>query len=285
MPRVACITLDMEPDYGDPDGRIRLLEEPEFRDRYVETINRHKVKLTMFTVTSLFDSFGERFRELARRIPLEYSSHSHSQNPYNACSREEIETAQRAFQEFTGSPPLGYRAPVGRMSREGLGHLLDIGCRYDASLYPSLRPGKFGYSNLHMPNSPFRVTRGRESLLELPFASLSTIRIVFALSYVKLVGWRAYSLLLKLFGLPDVVVALAHPYDFYTHWVADGLSGLEGFALKRNATRAFEYFENMILALEQRGYQFAFVSELCDQLEGLPDLREIALEAWPDGVG
>ena len=33
MKKLACITLDMEPDYGDPEKRIRLLEKPEFFER------------------------------------------------------------------------------------------------------------------------------------------------------------------------------------------------------------------------------------------------------------
>jgi len=40
-----------------------------------------------------------------------------------------------------------------------LGYLLDHGFEYDASVYPSIRPGEFGYYNLHMPNIPFAVKR------------------------------------------------------------------------------------------------------------------------------
>ena len=43
----------MEPDYGDPDGNIRLLENPDFFERYTNTINKYNAKVTMFTVTSL----------------------------------------------------------------------------------------------------------------------------------------------------------------------------------------------------------------------------------------
>ena len=281
MTKLACITLDMEPDHGDPAGRIRLLEDPAYFQRYVDIINRHGARVTMFTVTSLFESFGAQFRELESRIPLELAPHSHRHDPYDACGLAEIQDAQRAFEGFTGTRPLGYRAPIGRINQEGLGHLMDLGFRYDASLYPSVRPGEFGYFNLHWPNVPFRVTRGDDSLIELPFTSLSTIRIVYGLSYVKLLGWGAYSFLLNLFGLPDVVIALAHPYDFYTHLMADGLAGWERFALTRSAGRDFDYFENMIVALKERGYQFVFVSELLDRLAaGQDSLQHVPLESW-----
>ena len=38
--KIACLTLDMEPDYGDPDGRIRLLENPEYFERYMGIIQQ-----------------------------------------------------------------------------------------------------------------------------------------------------------------------------------------------------------------------------------------------------
>lgn len=280
MSKLACITLDMEPDHGDPDKHIRLLENPEFFERYISIINKYNVKVTMFTVTSLFESRGADFHKLAGRIPLEFAVHSHNHDPYNACGRDEIESAQAAFTKFTGNPPTGYRAPIGRINKDGLANLMDFGYHYDASVYTSIRPGEFGYFNLHMPNSPFRIRRDDQSLIEFPFTSLSTVRIVFALSYVKLLGWGAYSMLLNLFGLPEIVLALSHPHDFYTHLTADGLSGLEKFALTRNAGRAFEYFEKMTAALQQRGYQFTFVSEVYDQLQAQPNLPELAWETW-----
>jgi hypothetical protein len=123
------------------------------------------------------------------------------------------------MKRINGSGPLGYRAPYGQITKDGLGHLLDAGYQYDASVYTSLRPGKFGYANLHMPNGPFRITRGDDSLIEFPFTSLSRVRIVFGLSYVKLLGWNVYSSLLRTFGLPDITLSLSHPHDFYFHQV------------------------------------------------------------------
>jgi peptidoglycan/xylan/chitin deacetylase (PgdA/CDA1 family) len=280
MSKLACITLDMEPDHGDPDQHIRLLENPEIYERYISLINKYNLKVTMFTVTSLFDKFGSHFNELGRRIPLELAPHSDRHDPYDACSPAEITAAENAFLKFTGKRPIGYRAPIGRINKEGLSHLMDAGYRYDASLYASMRPGEFGYFNLHMPNRPFKVTRGSDSLIEFPFTSVSTVRIVFGLSYVKLLGWGAYSTLLKLFGLPDIVVALSHPYDFYTHLVVDGLAGLEKFALGRNASLGFEYFENMVRVLQDRGYEFVFMSELYNNVTERTDLQQIALETW-----
>jgi peptidoglycan/xylan/chitin deacetylase (PgdA/CDA1 family) len=277
--RIACITLDMEPDHGDSNKHIRLLENPEFLEQYTSIINKYNAKVTMFTVTSLFDSYGDDFKKLAEQIPLEYAVHSHSHDPHNACGLDEVQASTAAFQRFTGQKALGYRAPIGQIDRAGLGHLLDFGFAYDASVYTSIRPGKFGYFNLHMPNTPFRVMRGNDALIEFPFTSISTVRIVFALSYAKLLGWGLYSTLLKIFGLPDIALLLSHPHDFYFYLLADGVSGLEKFALARNAKRSFEYFDKMIAHLRSQGYQFMFVSELYREIKET-ELPVRTLETW-----
>lgn len=40
MKKLACVTLDMEPDYGDPEKKIRLLEDPKyFEPTYLRSIS------------------------------------------------------------------------------------------------------------------------------------------------------------------------------------------------------------------------------------------------------
>ncbi|HCR71111.1 MAG TPA: hypothetical protein DIW23_06680 [Anaerolineae bacterium] len=281
MKKLACITLDMEPDYGDPEKRIRLLENQEYFERYISIINKYNVKVTMFTVTNLFELRGSDFSNLTTRIPIEYSVHSHTHDPHNACSLEEVQNSKQAYTKFTGKSPTGYRAPIGRINKDGLGHLLDHGFVYDASVYPSIRPGEFGYSNLHMPNIPFRVRRADgKSLIEFPFTAIEKTRIIFALSYAKLLGWFGYSMLLRLFGLPNYVLLLSHPHDFYFASIPNTtVKGLEKIALSRNSNKAFDYFEKMIRFLAQQGYEFVFVSEIYQQVEQMP-LTEMAWENW-----
>ena len=279
--KLACLTLDMEPDYGDPDGNIRLLENPEYFERYTGIINKHGCKVTMFTVTSLFERFGMEFAHLAESIPLEYAAHSYSHDPHNAASRDEVEKSMQVMANVNGGGAPGYRAPIGQITREGLGYLLDMGYAYDASVYTSFRPGKFGYSNLHMPNTPFRITRGDESLLEFPFTSLSRVRIVFGLSYVKLLGWGVYSSLWRAFGLPDIALALSHPHDFYFHELAGFHStSLEKLALSHNAKKAFDYYDKMIAELKHQGYHFVFISEALSQVQKQSGLQELSLADW-----
>jgi peptidoglycan/xylan/chitin deacetylase (PgdA/CDA1 family) len=267
MRKIACITLDTEADFLDPSGRIRLFEEDALFDRYVSILKRYGVKVTAFLVTSLIPKHGDSYRRLQEQIPVEFAIHSHMHDMQNPCSRADIESSVRAFREFFGRNPIGYRAPVGQITREGLQTLFDLGFRYDSSIYPSYRPGRLGYNNLHLPVEPFRVRHETQSIIEIPFATLHGLHLVFSLSYVKLFEWKTYTWLMKIFPPPNQMSVLAHPYDYYFHLLADQVTAGEKPLLLRNARSAFELFEKMIIFLHNAGYEFELMSGLCDYLE------------------
>ena len=273
MRKIACITLDVESDFLDPSGRIRLFEDDALFNRYVNILKKNDVKITAFLVTSLISKHGDSYRRLQDQIPIEFAVHSHMHDMQNPCSRADIEEAFRTFRAFTGQNPSGYRAPVGQITREGLQTLFDLGFRYDSSIYPSYRPGRLGYNNLHLPVEPFRIRHEAQSIIEIPFATLHGVRLVFSLSYVKLFGWKTYNCLMKIFPPPNQMAVLAHPYDHYFHLLADQVTAGEKPLLQRNARSAFDIFEKMIIFLRGAGYEFEWLSNLCDYLETehLPD--------------
>lgn len=275
--KIACITLDVEADFLDPTGRIRMLEDQALMDRFLAIIRKSNVKITAFLVTSLLQQHGEAYKRLAQQVPVEYAIHSHAHDMHDPCSRADIELAVRTFHNFVGENPIGYRAPVGQITREGLETLMDLGFRYDSSIYPSARPGRLGYNNLHLPVAPFKVRHGAQSIIEVPFACLSVIRLNFSLSYVKVFGWKTYALLLKLFPLPDQIAVLTHPHDYYFHLLKDDVTAVEKPLLLRNAASAFDIFARMIDFLVKAGYEFEFLSSLCDYLNA-NSLAEFSLD-------
>jgi hypothetical protein len=98
---------------------------------------------------------------------------------------------------------------------------------------------------------------------------------------MKLLGWGFYSSLWRIFGLPDVALALSHPHDFYFHDLARfHPASMEKLALTRNAKRAFDYYERMIAELTSQGYEFAFVGEAYEYVQSLVGLQEYALADW-----
>ncbi len=276
-PKIACLTLDTEADFLDPTGRIRLFEQEELFQRFVNVLRERRVKLTAFLVTSLLPRHEPDYRRLASQVPTEFAIHSHTHDMQNPCSRADIEQSARTFRDFMGADPLGYRAPVGQITREGLETLMDLGLRYDSSIYPSARIGRYGFNHLHLPVTPFRIRQGERSIVEVPFGSLRGIRLTFSLSYVKLFGWKTYELLLKAFPLPDQLAVLSHPHDYYFHLLKDDVTAPEKPLLMRNARRAFDLLETMLDYLVQEGYQFEFLSGLCREME-LDSLPEFDLD-------
>jgi hypothetical protein len=280
MRKFLGITMDIEADYANTQGHNRMFEEPPLFDRFVDLVNRTGVKVTGFLVTSILPRYGEGVRRLERSIPIEFALHSHHHNTETSGERGEIELAQKTFREFFGREAIGYRAPIGSITRDGISNLIDLGFRYDASVFPSIRPGRNGYWNTHMPIEPFRVTRGSDSILEFPFPALPTIRLNFGLPWIKLYGLGLSALLMRLFPTPSVVALTTHAHDLYAPLLSDGVTAAEKMALLRNSDQGFDILEAMIRRFQAAGYEFALMSEICDHVDSLPDVPTMPLDDW-----
>lgn len=278
--KLACITIDIEADYANTQGHSRLFEEPALFERYVDLICGMGVKVTGFIVTSMLSRYADGIRRLEREIPIEFGLHSHHHNTEISGKRGEIELAQQTYREFFGKDAIGYRAPIGSITREGIENLMDLGFRYDASVFASIRPGRNGYWNTHMPLVPFRVKRGDESILEFPFPTLPMIRLNFGLPWIKLYGLGLSSLLMRLFPPPYIIPFTTHAHDLYAPHLSDSVTALEKRALLRNSERGFDILEIMIDHFRKMGYEFAFMSEICDYVDTLPDLPSMQLAEW-----
>jgi len=69
--KIACITLDVEADFNDPDGRILLFEDEALLHQYARLIEDNSVKITAFLATSLLDRYGDQYRRLRELIPVD----------------------------------------------------------------------------------------------------------------------------------------------------------------------------------------------------------------------
>ena len=124
-----------------------------------------------------------------------------------------------------------------------------------------------GYNNLHLPVEPFRVRNEAQSIIEIPFATLHGLRLVFSLSYVKLFGWTTYDWLMKIFPPPNQMAVLAHPHDYYFHLLADQVTAGKNLCYCATREAHLSIFEKMIIFLHSAGYEFELMSGLCDYLE------------------
>src|SRR5262245_47433632 len=189
--KVACFTLDLEPDFCSHDSHEVLLDDNRF-GQFRAFLLTNRMKVTVFVVGKMLEE-GLPVRERFKDLDTEFELHSYSHNPYAPDSETEILMGKTAFTEYFGRPPRGYRAPNGAISAPGISILSREGFLYDASVFPAWRP-ELGYNFSHLPVSPWFYEEYPE-LPELPFAVLPQSRIVISMSFLKLFGFSFYRLM------------------------------------------------------------------------------------------
>ena len=267
-PRLAAITLDLETAAPHIEPKeCPLLHDAELAGRLGEVLQRHQAKLTTFVVGRVLEEAGEVVERHAAQLDPEFELHSYSHDVADPDGRSEIQRARDAYAAYFHREPMGYRAPWGRISRDGVARLAETGFKYDSSIFPSFRPGVF--NNLRRPNRPFLYGNGAGgSLLELPMAAVPTLRLVVGMSYLKFFGLRFYRAAFSIFGMPDPLVFGMHLHDFKLHPEA-----LAGADLPRwvkayhgaNVTKAMDIFEAFLAYLRRRGYSFVHMSEVYER--------------------
>jgi hypothetical protein len=260
--RLACLTIDMEPDIFDPEKRIRMLDDDARTEAFGAFLRKNDVPLTCFTLLSQARRYRDRLDALAAITPVEFAAHSYSHDVSQPASTDEVRRSWEAFGEIWNTAPLGYRAPNCLIDDRGIAALIAQGFQYDSSIVPSIRPDKFSYNNVRFDREPFFFDAQDGHLLELPVACLRGIRLPFILSYIKLFGLPAYRLALNAFPLPDAVVMYFHPFDLYMLEVSGNVSGWKRQAHLRNASTAVEILEGTIALLKQLGYRFVLMRDL-----------------------
>jgi peptidoglycan/xylan/chitin deacetylase (PgdA/CDA1 family) len=257
--KVACLTLDLEQDYG------TLLQEPSYEGiehipDLVEFFNNRNIPLTCFVQGSLLKTHPNQVESLAA-LDVEFEIHAFSHlRAKESNHRSEIERSKQAYSNFFGKEPVGYRCPDGVIDEAGYEILAANGFKFDSSIFPSIRPGAF--SNLRKPTKPFRINS--LGTIEFPFTVFShVIRVPIALSYIKLFG-KPYLYLLKEFNLPGLVVFDFHLHDLFS------LSSFEKIPLERfhlierlifkkiyqRDNEGLLVLSEFISILEEKGYNF-----------------------------
>lgn len=254
-----AVTLDLESDHS---GLLRdeyhSFGLPDRIEELLTMLDEEGVKLSVFVVGEVLEKFPAVI-ELFRSHGTEFHGHSYSHDPGQADSAEEVRKCRRAFEEYFNHPPIGYRAPLGKISDQGIENLQKEGFKFDASIFPSYHPNPLKY--LFSRKSPHMY--GKSSVLEIPNSSLTPFLITFSISYIKLLGFNLYRILMNLGKIPDVLVFGCHLHDYFTtpEMVAR-LPRFWRFVYSRNRSRGMEYTRRMVRIFKKRGYAFVHMSEV-----------------------
>lgn len=277
MPKLACFTMDLEGDIASGGRSVHLFEKPDQLAAFREMAERHGVKFTAFLLTKLIEDQPRVVEAAAANLEMEFESHSHTHNTQAPCSPEEVDATIKSFESFFGRRPRGYRAPNGLMDDEGLKTLMERDFLYDASVFPSARFDSFAYNNLDRPITPYQYRDGNKSIIELPLGVVPRVRLVVSISYIKLLGFGTYRSLIATLGLPDILLILCHPYDFFVQDHLPNIKGWKRYAHARNAGNALSLMDRLCTLLRARGYEFAFLSDIVEGLDG-ESLPEVVLD-------
>ncbi len=253
--KIACLTLDLEQDYG----RTTTYDCFAHVEKLCEVLLKHEAKLTSFVAGKILDEKHDIIDKLSK-IDTEFALHSYTHNILETQDTEmEIKRAKAAYRNYFGRNPIGYRAPQGRISEIHFKALRAEGFVFDSSMIPTLRPGV--YNNLTSPTQPYYV----EGVLEIPFSVIPLIRLPLIMSYMKLLG-RAYNLLLRIFGLPSIVVFDFHLHDLFKAESLNELPVKYRIVHNRNASEALGIFNSFVALLRSKGYDFLTMGQLADKL-------------------
>jgi hypothetical protein len=260
----ACVTLDLEPDYG---GRLEPAFtgwEPGRIDELVGVLKDHGAALTVFVVGDCLKARPEAIDRL-KMAGAEFHLHSYSHDLSQPDSLSEIQLGVRAFEEVFGHRPRGYRAPEGRISLTGWRHLEAEGFEFDSSIFPSFWPAP---RYLRFPSHPFRPAGHR--LLELPVSTLTPFRLIVSLSWMKLLGWSLYKPFLEHARWPDPLVFDMHLHDLFALPSYRELSPPWNWIYGRNHQDGMKTLDAFLKLLGRKGQRFSTLGTIAQAFGASP---------------
>jgi peptidoglycan/xylan/chitin deacetylase (PgdA/CDA1 family) len=208
MSKTVCFTIDVEPDFGgmSTDGTISYFGIDNLLKLH-DIVRRYGIRITAFVTGKTLED-NSQVLDILHSMDAEIEQHSYSHSIGNKSKLKDIEKGIETHKKIVGRPPLGYRAPQGKIRKEEIRVFERNKIRFDSSIFPTLFPGRF--NRLYFPVNPFIIEGS--SLMELPFSVIPRVRIPIGLSYMQLLGFKTFMLLFRLCGLPDLII-----FDFHTY--------------------------------------------------------------------
>ncbi len=193
-------------------------------DRLLELLAERGIHGTFFVLGWI----AERHAALVKRIAAaghEIASHGFSHQLIYAQSQEEFreETARskRTLEDLTGAAVAGYRAAsfsITRRSLWALDVLIDLGFRYDSSIFP-IRHDRYGMPGASPEPGLLTAPSGR-TLVEFPMSAASFLGVKVPVSGGGYFRLLPYAVTRR--GLSQINDVCNRPFTFYLHpWEID----------------------------------------------------------------
>ena len=254
--KLACITLDLESDYAGITRPSYDVWDKEKIGKLLSLLRKYKVKLSVFVVANTLDRSD--LINLFRKYGAEFHLHSYSHNMGSGDSETQISRGIKYFRKYFKKNPSSYRTPSGLITQKGLNILKEKGFKFDSSIFPSFWP-KLNY--FFSPNKPFFISNG---LLEIPISTIGPFRLLFGLSWIRLIGWRTYKYILDLFALPTPLVFYFHLHDLWRVDAFKRLPLIYKLRYLRSSPDGLNTLESFLQYLEAKKYKFISIGQLAE---------------------
>jgi polysaccharide deacetylase family protein (PEP-CTERM system associated) len=150
---------------------------PGITESILDLLDQHRAKATFFCLGWVASRYPELIRDIAD-AGHEVAAHSYWHEKVNrqtiSTFRNDLLRNTGELEDITGKKVVSYRAPAFTLfpvSGEAVEILLESGIRVDSSIMSGVR-----YKNISIPNSPFTLHSGQNSLIYYP---VSTFNLLF----------------------------------------------------------------------------------------------------------
>ncbi|MBQ3528364.1 MAG: polysaccharide deacetylase family protein [Clostridia bacterium] len=278
--KYAVFTMDVE-DFSDTGCIARRGLSPEDDmfdglDKYVELLERHGIRATLFTLASTARKIEDRLASFARRghkIALHGLDHTSLERLSDEEFREGTRAAREYLEGVIGERVLGYRAPFFSMDDEKIGILQEMGFSYDSSSQAFEKNYLRGAFNMEEFERVSSCAGKRQGFFEFSLPCENILGCNYPVSgggYDRICPWPLVKNGIKRYiKKNDMYVFYLHPFELSDNR-CESLRRLpknERLYLNYGISSYAKKIERIIEMLEKEGYTFITFEELCEILE------------------
>ena len=240
-------------------------------DEYMQILDRHDIKSTLFTVGDLAPRIADQLQpHLAKghRLALHSYTHVAPMTVPLEQFREKTHQAKARLKELFGVDVTGFRAPWFSMDKDRLDVLQELGFQYDSSHLDFSRARHTVEIDLQdfkqLRNGIFR----KDDFFEFGLSKERVLGMPFPISgggYVRLSPWGFVKALIRHYVLHnDYYVFYLHPFELTKQKIPyiKELKSYDKYYIKQGVRTYGKRVERIIQMLKKSGYEFVTFEQL-----------------------
>ena len=245
-------------------------------DKYMNILDKHGIKSTLFTVGSLAPKIADRLKNSIKnghRLALHNYEHIAPMNISLNTFKNEILKAKNKLSEMFKTDVIGFRAPFFSLDDDRLSILRELGFKYDSSHLDfkkarhtvdlHLNGFKQHSNNIFYADNFFEFGISKQKILGIPFP-------ISGGGYVRLNNWLfAKSLIQQHLKENDYYVFYLHPFELTAQKIPHikDLKAYDKYYLRHGVSSYGKHIEELISMLKKLNYQFVTFEELTEILK------------------